>query len=491
MLYRLLVMVTLASAISLAEPIEAQFTINPVSVTPVQEGARVSFTATTTGGDSPITFAVLSPENANINEVTGEFTWMPGPQTANHLNPNETVRVVLQAKDATGATTTRVVPIQVQNVPLPPLIPEEPVLTVSPDRQISYPITGVRSPEGDQFTFSAASINLPENAALSPQGVFTWKPTMSQVSRLRNGEINSRIPFRVTTVGGGLTESTLHLRVADDFGRPTIQLERTPPEQISQGEEIVIAFRVISPERLENVSVIPTDLPGREQVQLDSTTGAGTYRWVPPYNYTAPEIPRPTTVTISVRDRFNRTDSIKTSFRVVYRPDPCPLASTYDQRIDASSALLAEMRAELTTITESRNRRRTSENRRSAIKIIAGAAGAIFPTFKIGGGDTPEIVAGIGAGTVALLELLEKGNVFPPSTPLTERIGKLETAMSEVRVSSGQFTTTYADPSRRFNNTFDTQASDLGKLVDTTRTTFLPGSVGSISSSTAACAVRP
>lgn len=149
-----------------------------ISEQSVDELAELTFTASHTDTDLPVnklTFnlGTEAPEGATIDPVTGVFRWTPTEAQGPGRYP-VTVRVTDDGEPPLSAEQTFTVTVSEVNI--------APTLTAIPDQsaEAGRELTLKASVSDSDFPLNTLNFTLnpgaPENAALTPSGVFTWTP---------------------------------------------------------------------------------------------------------------------------------------------------------------------------------------------------------------------------------------------------------------------------------------------------------------------------
>jgi hypothetical protein len=116
---------------------------------------------------------------AQINPITGEFSWMPGEQEGG-LRRTFTVRATSNANPPAGVTVSFFLDVTEGNQP-----PEfAPILdqSVTEGAEFTYPLVAVDSDDPRQI-ISYSLVVKPDGLTVSPTGVLTWRPTLEQTGR--------------------------------------------------------------------------------------------------------------------------------------------------------------------------------------------------------------------------------------------------------------------------------------------------------------------
>ncbi len=190
--------------------------LNPIPDQATNEGVLLTFTVTASDpdGDTITYSAALSggsslPEGATLDANTGVFNWIPDNT---QVGPYP---IIFMATDSKGATSVpQTATITVLNGS--PILTDPGNKTVAANDLLSFTLEAT-DPNGDTLTYSAAltgDSKLPDGASIdSETGVFSWKPTLSQVGVYQ-------ITFKVEDKKGGSDskEITITVNAEELFG---------------------------------------------------------------------------------------------------------------------------------------------------------------------------------------------------------------------------------------------------------------------------------
>ena len=257
----------------------------------VDEGEQLALTITGTDTDvpaQPLRYQLVSgPPGAQIDALTGEFTWPPTEEEGPAIG-QITVQVSDSVTPPLSASSTFTVTVNEVNAPPAVESVSSEAVTVNEEEAVSVTVTG-SDPDlpANVLTYSLGA-NAPEGSSVDPtSGVFSWTPSKAQ----------------------GPSENTIIVVVSDD-GTPSLSANATftvvvneinsPPTLAVIGDQTVIEGDVLT----FSVAGGDTDLPAQElsySLALGAPAGASIEPATGVFNWTPTETQGPFTGTISVR----------------------------------------------------------------------------------------------------------------------------------------------------------------------------------------------
>jgi hypothetical protein len=156
----------------------------------IKENQVLSFQVKTTDPD-PAFFALEGGEGLNISfDSLGNFQWQPSYDLIDRLTRMKDFTVIIEASWPGSTENKRIretVTFVVSHVNRPPVVEELPVFYVKQSTSNSYqfPPEFVYDQDGDPIVFKSILAKMPEGAALTSQGQFTWNPSRSQFMAMR------------------------------------------------------------------------------------------------------------------------------------------------------------------------------------------------------------------------------------------------------------------------------------------------------------------
>ena len=263
----------------------------------VDEGELLSFTIAGTDADvpaQPLLYELVNgPPGAQIDAVTGEFTWTPTEEEGPGIG-EFTVQVSDSVTPPLSATSTFTV--TVNEVNLPPVVEsvssEE--VTVNEGETVSVTVTASDPDLPANILTYSLDAGAPEGSTIDPaSGVFSWTPSNAQ------GPSNNAITVVVTDDGTpALTVKATFTVVVNEINSPPTLL---PIADQTVEEGSVLTFVAAGTD---------TDLPAQDlsySLAVGSPEGASIDPLTGIFTWTPGEIQGPFTGTISVRVTDNGT----------------------------------------------------------------------------------------------------------------------------------------------------------------------------------------
>jgi hypothetical protein len=448
----------------------AQLSIAPPPGVPsVSEGQLLVVPLTISGAEGAVTVQALSPRGATAVLTGGgaELRWTPDHSVV-HGRASERVLALVQVTDQSGREVSRPIMIDVQDVPRAPAVPSLSPVLVTPGTAVSQAISGVANPDGGTLEFEVDPVTLPPGASLTRQGSFVWaNPAASVINAWPAG--GHQVRFTAIANGVASPQATLVLQLNPDAQRPRVTLQSAAPERVRRGDEVRLSYRIST--GTGNVPttaiVTPVTVPAIAGIAVtndyDAATGLGTARWAIPFDMPVEGDAR-LVFRLVLSDAGNTLNNQDFPIAVTFRRPPGPDFDRYTNEVQRATEAQTAIATAITKLEESRRKREGTERFFNVTKLIASSAGALFPTFGIGGGDTPERVGAIGAGTAAVIQLLQTANVILPSAPVAELIKEREGLQAQLRDRIAPYRDDYVSEGRRFEPVFPTRSDELRSL---------------------------
>lgn len=225
-----------------------QFTAE-LNDTTINEGQTLTFTyeAVDPDGDTTLVFSLFeAPEGAEIDSLTGVFTWTP---TYEQAGPHNVVAMVSDGELADTSRTTVIIVIDVNRPPV--FVNFLKSVTINENEEFTHTYEAT-DPDGDTVTMTLISKPVGSNFDVNT-GVFTWTPTYEQqgihklVLTITDGEftvkdstiitvknVNRPPVFTATmpdtTIVGGVDALTFTYQATDADGQTIKFLLVSPPQ---------------------------------------------------------------------------------------------------------------------------------------------------------------------------------------------------------------------------------------------------------------------
>lgn len=411
-------------------------------------------------------------ENLGIHfDSLGNFQWTPSFDLVNRVEKTKDFSFIFKAIWPNGKRASKTVTFTVNHVNRPPVVEEIPAFYVKQSSMNSYQVSGdfVYDPDGDPLVFKSVQSHMPEGAQLTAQGLFTWSPSRSQFSSIKNNPLY--IDFIVQDQPDK-AETKGRLRVA-----PT-QLDLPPEILIVPGDT---SFTIKEDETL-NLKLYISDPNGDDNIRsagfiaTDTRIPSGTLKentplqyefiWSPGYEF-ADDIKKVVDVNLTFYavDKSNNRSQKKIKVRVNDAENQIKkdmhLFQKYRSSLVDAAVLIQQLDANQKKLNQEYKKARKGKKNRSILNASLGAVTGLSPVV-IETPDQSKIVSGVGGTTVLTLGTLEATEVIGRSKEsIMERIKNGIEIRNRVQSAGDEFARKYALKSSRRNAEFD---KDIEKL---------------------------
>ncbi|MEJ7646066.1 MAG: hypothetical protein WKF87_15830 [Chryseolinea sp.] len=227
----------------------------------LNEGQEIRFQLKSTYYNAgKVHFSVSSTDGLGITfDSLGNFQWRPSYDLVDRIEKSRDITIIFQQSLPEGKRERKEVVFLIKHVNRPPVVEELPVVYVKQSTGNTYQVSSdfVYDPDGDPMVFKSILSEMPEGAALSSQGLFTWKPSRTQFSNLRTTPLS--IQFTVQDQPDK-AESRGRLKIAQT------QLDLPPEILIVPGDTLF----TIKEDEILNLKLYISDPNGDDDVK---TTG--------------------------------------------------------------------------------------------------------------------------------------------------------------------------------------------------------------------------
>ena len=245
--------------------------IEEVGIVKGAEGEEVNFTLEASDPDGEIINydAVSLPQGAKIDQLTGQFSWIPNYEQAGNYE------LIFIAKTEAKNTRQKVA-VKVENreeaVDSPPVLAKIEDKEVNEASELSFLVTA-SDPDGDEITLSAQ--NLPSGAEFNPEtGKFIWIPGYQMAD-----EQNGRYRVSFVAAANGKSDSQEVTILVSEF----TDVDDSPPviahladQEVTRGEELRFKLTASDPNG-EEITLSAKGLPSGAEFN----TQTGEFIWTP------------------------------------------------------------------------------------------------------------------------------------------------------------------------------------------------------------------
>lgn len=432
----------------------------------VNEGQHVQFTVKSTHNSSKIYYSVEGADGLGIQfDSTGLFTWTPSFDLVDRVQKTRDITLIFQQALHDGKRERKEVTFIVRHVNRPPVVEELPVLYVRQSSANNYQIPSelVYDPDGDPLVFRSNQTVLPEGAAFSQQGLFTWKPSRTQFTSLKNNPMV--IEFAVQDQPDKL-ETTGKIRIAQT------QLDLPPDILIVPGDTVVS----IKEDEILNLKIYVSDPNGDDDVRTvglitgdkripqaalkENTALQYELTWSPGYEFVEDtQPPVKTDLTIFALDKSNNRSQKKITVRVsdaenLIKKDAHQFQKYRTNLVDAV-ILLQQLDQNQKKLNADYKKAKKGKKNRSIVNASLGAVTGATPAVV----DNPQnakVIAGIGGTTVLTFGTLEATEVIGRSKEgILEKIKITIDLRNKIQGAGDEFARKYALKATRRSPEFD------------------------------------
>ena len=449
----------------------------------VNENQNISFVVKTTDHKETI-FSLEGGENLGIHfDSLGNFQWKPSYDLVDRLQKTKDVPVIFQARWPDGRKTRKTITFTINHVNRPPVVEELPAFYVKQATQNTYQILGdfAYDPDGDPIVFKSVPSQMPEGANLTSQGLFTWTPSRSQFSSLKNNPL--MVEF-IAQDQPDKAETRAKIKLAQT------QLDLPPEILIVPGDS---AFTIKEDESL-NLKIYISDPNGDENVRnagfLSSDTRIPSaslkentqlqyeFIWTPGYEF-VDDIQKAVKAEINffALDKSNNRTVKKIRITVndaenLIKKDG-HLYKKYRSNLVEAVMLIEQLDANQKKLNQDYKKARKGKKHRSILNASLGAVTGLSPVV-IEQPDQSKIVSGVGGTTVLTLGTLEATEVIGRSKEsIMDRIKNGIDIRNKVQAAGDEFARKYALKSSRRAPEFDKDIEKLRAVLNDQRIVLL------------------
>ena len=443
----------------------------------VQENQVLSFQVRTTDPD-PAFFSMVGGEDLNIAfDSLGNFNWQPSYDLVDRVTRMKDFSIIIEAAWPGAPGNKRIretVTFVVSHVNRPPVVEEMPVFYVkqSTNNIYQFPPEFVYDQDGDPLVYKTILARMPEGAALSSQGQFSWAPSRTQFMSIRKEPIEVEFivqdqPEKAETIG--------KLKIAptqQDLPPDILMVPALPADSvfsIKEDETLNLRIYVSDPNGDDDVThtgIISNDKRVPESVLKKNTPLQYEFTWSPGYDYVEEVNGSVTTeVVFFVLDKSNNRTQRKAKIRVTDAENlikkDAQLFEKYRNYLVEAGRLIKLLDENQKDLNKEYKRARKGKQNRSIINASLGAVTGLSPVV-IEQADQSKIVSGVGGTTVLTLGTLEATEVIGRSKDrIMDNIRISIDIRNKIQSAGDEFARKYALKSTRRNTEFD---KDIEKL---------------------------
>jgi hypothetical protein len=416
-------------------------------------------------------FSIEGVDGLHINfDTLGNFEWRPSYDLVDRVTKSKDFPVIFQATFADGKRDRKVITFTVHHVNRPPQIEELPIFYVKQSSLNTYQIPSeyVYDPDGDPIVFKSVQSQMPEGANLSSLGQFTWSPSRSQFSSLRNNPL--QLDFIVQDQPDK-AETKGKLRIAQtqqDLPPEVLIVPTDTLFTIKEDETLNLKIYVSDPngdDNIKSTGFVSSDTRVPTNVLKEYTSAQYEFTWMPGY-YFVEEVKKAVTVelTFYALDKTNNRAQRKIKIKILdtenmLEKDALQYAK-YRNILISSLILISQLDQNQKQLNQDYKKARKGKKNRSILNASLGAATGLSPVaFQP---DQAKIVSGVGGTTVLTLGTLEATEVVGRSKDaIMDKIKLSIEIRNKIQAQGDEFARKYALKSGRRNPDFE---KDIDKL---------------------------
>ncbi len=439
----------------------------------IQENQILSFQVKTTN-KKPAHYFMEGGQDLNIKfDSLGNFFWQPSYDLVDRVTRMKDYTVMIEAIWPDNKRIREPVTFVVRHVNRPPVAEEMPVFYVKQSTNNSYqfPPEFVYDQDGDPLVFKSILAKMPEGAALSSQGQFSWIPSRTQFNAIKKEPLEVEFivqdqPDKAETIG------KLKIAATQQDLPPEISLVPGVPGDslfsIKEDETLNLKIYITDPNGDDDVShtgfvsndkrIPETALKGNTNLQFEFT-------WTPGYEYidelNGSSIAE---VTFYVLDKSNNRTQRKVRIKVkdaenLIKKD-AQLFQKYRGQLIEAAQLIRQLDGNQKMLNKEYKKARKGKQNRSILNAGLGAVTGISPVVIQP--DQSKIVSGVGGTTVLTLGTLEATEVIGRSKEgIMDKIKINIDLRNKVQSAGDEFARKYGLKTVRRNPEFD---KDIEKL---------------------------
>ena len=427
----------------------------------VKEGQKLSFRVKASGGtDSSYVYKINSAYHKGISfDSTGLFSWSPGYDFVGRLKSDSTFQLLFEAENSSKERVGQVVSFKVQHVNRPPLVGDLKPLYVQYNTLNTYVIESsvVKDEDGDPLVYIPILDVMPEGAKLTPQGEFSWRPSLTQFNQLRNKPL--MLEFYVEDQPAkARTKGHFKIEITQQDLPPSIQMVPSQTRfRYKEDGTINLKFQLYDPNGESDISSFSmiSDNPNVPTGALvKNTPSQYEFIWTPGYDFVKDPLDSVSFhITFYVIDKSNRQDERRVRFSIQNAVNEAELDQKLYEEYRGSMARAWDLMEQLKDTEEALKKRyrkaKKGKKARSITNATLGAATGITPVVVDEPATTKKVTA-IGGTAVMTIGTLEATEVIGRSTKdLVERLNYIMEKRNELQTKGDIFARKYALKSAR------------------------------------------
>jgi hypothetical protein len=417
-------------------------------------------------------FTIEGADGLNIQfDTLGNFFWKPSYDLVDRVAKVKDFTVIFQALMADGKRERKSITFTIHHVNRPPVVEELPVAYVKQSNLNTYQIPSeyAYDPDGDPLVFKSIQSQMPEGAALSQLGQFTWTPSRSQFSSLKNNPL--LIEF-VVQDQPDKAETRGKLKIAQtqlDLPSEILIVPGDTLFSIKEDETINLKIYLSDPNGDDNVrsaGFIAADKRIPTTSLKENTPLQYEFTWTPGYDFVDDtRVSLTTEIIFFALDKSNNRAQKKIRIKVAETENmvkkDAHLFQKYRTNLVDAMILIQQLDVHQKKLNTDYKKAKKGKKHRSIVNASLGAVTGFTP-IAVDNADQAKIVSGIGGTTVLTLGTLEATEVIGRSKEaIMDKIKIAIDIRNRTQSAGDEFARKYALKSSRRNPEFD---KDIEKL---------------------------
>ena len=448
----------------------------------LKENELLSFQVKSTHA-GPARFSVEGADGLNILfDSLGNFSWKPPFSLVDRVEKRKEFTLIFQQELKDGKREKKAVTFTITHVNRPPHVEELPIFYVKQSNMNTFQIPGdyVYDADGDPLVFKSIPSQMPEGANLSSLGQFTWTPSRTQFSQLKN---NPLIVEFVVQDQPDKAEATGKLRIAQTQQDLPSEILIVPGDSlflIKEDETINLKIYISDPngdDNVRSIGFISSDKRVPTESLKENTPLQYEFTWTPGYEFVDDTQTAITTeVIFFVLDKSNNRTQRKVKIKVsdtenLIKKDALQFQKYRSNLIEAL-LLIQQLDANQKNLNADYKKAKKGKKNRSIVNASLGAVTGFTPAFV--DGNPSKVVSGIGGTTVLTLGTLEATEVIGRSKEnILEKIKIGIDIRNRVQSSGDEFARKYALKSARRTYEFEKDIEKFRSVLNDQRIVLL------------------
>jgi hypothetical protein len=434
--------------------------------------------------ESVTKFSIEGTEGLDIHfDTLGYFSWKPSFDLVDRVTKFKDITVIFQALLADGRRERKAITFTINHVNRQPVVEELPIAYVKQSNLNTYQISAdyVYDPDGDPLVFKSIQSQMPEGASISSLGQFTWTPSRSQFSNLKNNPLNIEFivqdqPDKAETKGKLKVSQT-----QQDLPSEILIVPGDTLFSIKEDETLNLKIYISDPNGDDNVrsaGFIPTDKRVPTTSLKENTQLQYEFTWTPGYEFVDDtQTSLSTDIIFFVLDKSNNRAQKKIKIKVfdtenMVKKD-AHLFQKYRTNLVDAMILIQQLDAHQKKLNSDYKKAKKGKKHRSIVNASLGAVTGFTP-IAVDNPDQAKVVSGIGGTTVLTLGTLEATEVIGRSKEsIMDKIKVGIDIRNRTQTVGDDFARKYALKSARRSAEFDKDIEKMRAALNDQRIVLL------------------